>query len=199
MGSYLNGLNTKSSYLQIAYRCPSCGMIFLALFKGIEKSSVGWETDYSWYSFERSEPYRPSESSFPENIKLISPSFCSIYSQAKNAEELGLRDICGIGYRKALEFLIKDYIINKKTELGLDEEVIKKTSLGNCIRHHINDPNVREMAELAAWLGNDETHYYRKWENKDLADLKELIHLTMNTIDSNMIFEKHKIDMKPVI
>jgi hypothetical protein len=197
IGSFLSGLYTKSSYLQIAYRCPSCGMIFLALFRGIEKSSVGWERDYSWYSFERSEPYRPSESSFPENIKSISPSFCSIYAQAKSAEEQGLSDICGVGYRKALEFLIKDYLINKKAELGLDKETVKKTFLGNCIKNYIKDSKVQEIAELATWLGNDETHYYRKWENKDLSDLKELIHLTMNTIDSNMIFEKHKRDMKP--
>lgn len=196
MSSFLNGVNLKSRYLQKIYRCPNCNMIFIALFEqGKGRNSRGGPRDD--YFFLRSEPYRPSEPSFPENIKSISSSFCSIYAQATSAEEQGLSDICGVGYRKALEFLIKDYLINKKAELGLDEETIKKTSLGNCIKHHIKDPNVQEMAELATWLGNDETHYYRKWENKDLADLKELIHLTMNTIDSNLIFEKHKRDMKP--
>ncbi len=108
IASFLNGLNNKSAYLQIANRCPSCGMIFLSLYEGISSSSVGWDETKSWYSFKRSEPYRPSEPSFQENIKLISPSFCNIYAQAKNAEELGLSEICGVGYRKALEFLIKD-------------------------------------------------------------------------------------------
>lgn len=192
LGSFLSGLNTKSNYLQVAYRCPSCGMIFLSLFKGIEKSSVGWEKDCSWYSFERSEPYRPSKPMIPESIEQISPSFCNIYAQAKNAEEQGLGDICGVGYRKALEFLIKDYLINRKIGLGMDDETIKKMRLGNCIKNYIEDPKIKEMAELATWIGNDETHYYRKFENKDLSDLKELIQLTLNQIDSNLIFENIK-------
>ncbi|MCX6669643.1 MAG: DUF4145 domain-containing protein [Methanothrix sp.] len=192
ISSFLNHVALKSDYLQKIYRCPNCNMIFLALFKQINP-----EGGRQIYQFERSEPYRPSEPSFPENIKSISSSFCSVYTQAKSAEEQGLSDICGVGYRKALEFLIKDYLISKKDELRLDEETIKKTSLGNCIKNHIRDAKVQEMAELATWLGNDETHYYRKFENKDLSDLKELIHLTMNTIDSNLIFEKHKKDMKP--
>jgi hypothetical protein len=194
MSSFLNGATPSSEYLQKIIRCPSCNMIFLALFKLAASSSDYRNPPY--FRFERSEPYRPSEPAFTENIKTISPSFCTIYAQAKNAEELGLSEICGVGYRKALEFLIKDYLISKKTELGTDESTIKKTTLGNCIKNLIQEPKIREMAELATWLGNDETHYVRKWESKDLSDLKELIHLTMNTIDSNMIFEKHKRDMK---
>jgi hypothetical protein len=31
------------------------------------------------------------------------------------------------------------------------------------------------LASQAAWLGNDEIHYVRKWEDKDLEDLKKLI------------------------
>lgn len=198
MDSYLNGINKSSNYLQIIYRCPSCIMVFISLFEGIRQSSIGVDDTKSWYSFRRSEPFRPSEPSFAENIKLLSSSFCTIYAQAKNAEELGLNEICGVGYRKALEFLIKDYLIYKKSELKLDEDTIKRTSLGNCIKNFITEPKMQLMAELATWLGNDETHYVRKWESKDLSDLKELIHLTMNTIDSDMIFEKHKREMKPM-
>jgi hypothetical protein len=194
MNSFLNGASANSEYMQKIIRCPSCYMLFLALFKLASPMS---NAQKAYFLFERSEPYRPSEPILPENIKSISPSFYEIYSQAKNAEDLGLNDICGVGYRKALEFLIKDYLISRKNELGLDEDTIKKTSLGNCIKNHIKDAYVQEMAELATWLGNDETHYYRKWENKDLSDLKELIHLTMNAIDNKMISEKHKKDMKP--
>lgn len=194
--SYLTGISNTSNNLQIVFRCPNCIMIFISLFEGIKASSVGLDQTKSWYSFKRSEPYRPSEPLFTENIKSISPSFCTIYAQAKNAEELGLSEICGVGYRKAFEFLIKDYLISKKTELGIDEDTIKKTSLGNCIKNLIKEPKIQQLAELATWLGNDETHYVRRWETKDLSDMKELLDLTVYTIDGNLIFEKHIIDMK---
>ena len=54
----------------------------------------------------------PKSKSFSTIIKDISPSFDSIYNQAFCAEQLSLDQICGVGYRKALEFLIKDYQIS---------------------------------------------------------------------------------------
>ena len=194
MSSFLNDGGANSEYLQKIIRCPSCHMIFLALFKLFISENKG---NPAHFRFERAEPYRPTEPSFKESIKSISHSFCTIYAQAINAEELGLSEICGVGYRKALEFLIKDYLITKKNELEIDEDAIKRTSLGNCIKNLIQEPKIQQMAELATWLGNDETHYVRKWETKDLSDLKELIDLTVDTIDGNLILEKHKKDMKP--
>jgi hypothetical protein len=38
------------------------------------------------------------------------------------------------------------------------------------------------MAKRAIWLGNDETHIVRKWEKKDLQDLKSLICITVTSI-----------------
>lgn len=46
---------------------------------------------------------------FPFNkiIEKVSPKFREIYSQASRAENLGLNEITGLGYRKALEFFNK--------------------------------------------------------------------------------------------
>ena len=46
---------------------------------------------------------------------------------------------------------------------------------------------MRQCAERAVWLGNDETHYERKWIGKDLQDLKVLIRLTVNWIDGEAL------------
>ncbi|MBP2259149.1 hypothetical protein [Virgibacillus alimentarius] len=51
------------------------------------------------------------------------------------------------------------------------------------------------MAERATWLGNDETHYVRQWENKDLQDLKNLIDLTVYFISKNLKAKKYKEEM----
>lgn len=58
----------------------------------------------------------PNSKVFSEIINSISPQFVLIYNQAYYAEQTNLDQICGVGYRKALEFLIKDYLISKETD-----------------------------------------------------------------------------------
>jgi len=111
-----------------------------------------------------------------EIIQKISADFVSVYREAEEAELRNLKLVCGPGYRKALEFLIKDYVI--KLNPGKDDE-IKRMNLGKCISDFVKNDKVRGVAARAVWLGNDETHYLRKWEEKDLQDLKNLITLTV--------------------
>lgn len=121
------------------------------------------------------------EKEFSEIIKTISPLFSIIYNQANSAEQNKLDQITGVGYRKALEFLIKDYAIKNNPS---EEESIKKTPLMQVINKHIGDTNIKNVAKRAVWLGNDETHYIRVWEDKDLSFLKQLIDLTIHWIEA---------------
>ena len=54
----------------------------------------------------------------------------------------------------------------------------------------------KSVAKRATWLGNDETHYYRKWEDKDLRDLTNLLRLTINAIENQLLAESYEEDMK---
>lgn len=54
----------------------------------------------------------PLKRTFSNIISELSPNFCEIYNQAYIAEQTNLMQICGTGYRKSLEFLIKDYLIS---------------------------------------------------------------------------------------
>ncbi|RJQ24752.1 DUF4145 domain-containing protein [Candidatus Parcubacteria bacterium] len=116
---------------------------------------------------------------FPESITSISSQFEAIYNQSKISEENGLHLIAGPGYRKELEFLVKDYLIRSDSK---NEEKIKKELLGTAIKR-IKEKRIEACASRAAWLGNDETHYVRKWEDKDLEDLKNLIKMVVDWID----------------
>jgi len=130
---------------------------------------------------------------FPEEIKNISEKFVQIYGESEFAENENLNEICGGGYRKALEFLIKDYLIKKFSK---KEEEIKKKSLGDCIKEMIENIKIKEISKRATWLGNDETHYYRKWEDKDLGDLKKLIEITVHFISMEIEADKYMGEMK---
>ncbi len=117
-------------------------------------------------------------------INEISPAFCDIYNQAYAAQQMNLSQICGVGYRKALEFLIKDYIMSFIDENKKDS--IKQKNLSKCIQEDITSPNIKAVAARATWLGNDETHYVRKWEDKDIKDLIGMIDLTIRWIESEI-------------
>ena len=117
---------------------------------------------------------------FSDTIKEISPSFADMYNQAYGAFQLGLNHVCGMGFRKALEFLIKDYAIRKRPDA---EESIKKALLGVCINNYVDDVRVKEMANRATWLGNDETHYVRLYDDRDVTHLMALIKVTIHWIE----------------
>ena len=125
-------------------------------------------------------------------IETLSPAFAAIYGEAEEAELRGLALVCGPGYRKALEFLIKDYII--KLHPSCAEEV-KQMFLGKCIADFVTSDRIKQVASRAVWLGNDETHYLRKWEDKDLQDLKNLISLTVHWIEMEELTAETLKDM----
>ncbi|MHC5225582.1 Ogr/Delta-like zinc finger protein [Ignatzschineria sp. LJL83] len=122
------------------------------------------------------EPYLyrpPIKIDLPDDINQISKSFIQIYSQSVKAESEGLDQIAGIGYRKALEFLIKDYAIKHNPD---KESSIKKSMLNKVILEYLSDfPKLQNLAQAATWIGNDETHYVRRHDDKDISDMKQFI------------------------
>ncbi len=177
----------KADCLQLVYRCPrlACQKVFISNFKPFDQGC-------SSFRYSSSQPVTKTERNFGQVIMDISTNFCLIYNQAYQAEQDGLLEICGVGYRKALEFLIKDYLIKK---LPAEKATIEKKYLGNCIEDHIGNENIKTVAKRAVWLGNDETHYLRKWEGKDLQDLKKLIDLTIHWFEMEKLTEQIEIDM----
>lgn len=178
----------KNKTLEIVYRCPDskCGRIFTSFYQ-YEVEKGFWK-----YVYKSSSVGTFVEKEFSENIRELSNNFVGIYNQASKAESLNLNHIAGIGFRKALEFLIKDYLISKNPD---KEENVKKKFLGKCIKEDIDNVNVKEMAERATLIGNDETHYVRKWKDKDINDLKLLINVTLHWINMELLTEQYKNEM----
>lgn len=191
---FLDGAGIESRWLQQVCRCPNsaCGEVFIANYEAV--SQMG--SSVPIYFFRNVRPGCPIGPSIPENILAIPSRFAEIYKQASYAEQYGLTEICGGGYRKALEFLVKDFLLSRSESLGLDEEEIKQAFLSKCINEHIEDKMTIRVAKRAAWLGNDEIHYFRKWEDKDIEDLKILLTLTMNAIENQLLAESYEGEMQ---
>lgn len=125
-------------------------------------------------------PVKPILSNFPEAVSAISPAFLSVFAEAEEAAHLGLKQIAGPGYRKAFEFLIKDYAKSIAPERAAE---IEAKFAGSIVNDFVADPRIQAVAKRSLWLGNDETHYLRKWTEHDVSDLVTLIKLTANWIE----------------
>ena len=178
--------------VEIVFQCPqaSCESLFIGGYDYIQPLGNPAQCQLT----ARVVPITPKPADFSSEILNVSPTFVEIYNQALAAEAMSLSQLTGIGLRKALEFLVKDFASNQHSA---EIEDIKKTPLGTCIDKYLADPNLKECAKLATWLGNDETHYIRKWLDKDINDLKTLIRLTVNWVENVLLTEKYKKDMNP--
>ena len=139
---------THNSNIFILNFCPSCNECFIS--KHSLDSKNGWV-----YSFVSASPMTHFQKFYSKSIEGLSPNFVSIYNESLRAEELGLTSICGMGYRKALEFLVKDYLIHKNPD---KKEDISKKLLMPCINEYIHDERLKTLAKASAWIGNEETH-----------------------------------------
>jgi len=162
----------NSSNIEVVYRCPikECDHLFISYYD-----------NNSHYI--KSEPQYPETPNIEKEILDISPKFYEIYKQALIAKTYQLNELVGMGLRKSLEILIKDFCIHENP--NKDEE-IKKMSLHNCIKDYC-DANVRLCAHKSRILGNDETHYEKRYENTDVSDLEKLMKATLYWIGATLV------------
>ena len=167
------------------YLCPSCYQAFLSVSRCLSEPypslRIPVETRTLYVA-----PQKYFREEFEPEIRTLSPQFVEIYNQAAEAEASNLDELAGIGYRKALEFLVKDFCIHKNPD-SADE--IKSTMLGACIKKWIDDKRINTLAERAVWIGNDETHYVRKHTDLDIKDMKRFLKALLGFIAAELAYE----------
>lgn len=165
--------------------CPACGKeisVWLLLRTKQETASNAPNVTDIYI-----EPDPPLAITYDSCIDDVSKNFAEIYRQAVCAEANGLDSLVGIGYRKALEFLIKDWLIKEQPDKADD---IKKSLLGKCVSDYIQDISLKTCLSRTVWLGNDETHYVRTWPEKDISDLKMLLEISLRKIAGEIMIQK---------
>ena len=126
---------------------------------------------------------------FDNRITRLSPRFNTVYQQAYICESQNLNEISGMGYRKSIEILIKDFLIYRFPN---EKDSIVKMPLGACINQKISNDNLKAVASCGVWLGNDHAHYEAKFEDKDLSDMKLFIDATVHWILMELITDEAK-------
>ncbi|PBB04760.1 DUF4145 domain-containing protein [Salimicrobium humidisoli] len=184
-GVFIDGYdNSSSNVLELVFQCTNveCRSLIIGYFRRTQKNV---------FEFVNNAPLEPTKKEFSDEINSVSENFIEIYNEAYFAEQKMLTLISGIGYRKAIEFLVKDYLIFLNKD---DETSILARPLGQCI-NTLENENIKEIAKRATWIGNDEAHYQRKWEGKDIEDLKKLIEVTTYFISMDVASKKYLEEM----
>lgn len=167
-------------YIASLYRCNHCFKVFTVLYDAM--SAPAYDAIQPLYV----EPNYPEHHQFQPEIDALSPKFVEIYNQAAAAESHNLDEIAGLGYRKALEFLVKDFSIHISPDKA-DE--IKAKPLSSCI-NEIQTPEIQALASRSSWIGNDEAHYVRKHPDLEIKDLKRFIHALVGYISMALTVEE---------
>lgn len=142
----------------LVLKCPRCEEIFFA------KYPFGHPTPITY-------PSPKAHSLIPPEMGTLYPEFYTLYQQTAEAETHHLDAITGMGYRKALEFLVKHYLLDAYPE---ESEKIKKETLSQSISR-IQYPKIQSLAKAASWIGNDETHLEKKNPEYGVPEMKSFI------------------------
>lgn len=168
-GAYQNGMVISSKINEgpkgmkigtISYKCAHCSEHYLVIYSIDTQNKIAKFSGF----------YPPISSVYQnETLESISPRFISSYNQALRAELRGDIELAAIGYRQALECLVKDYAIK---ECKADKGKVAGTSLCHAISEYLEEKNLISTADVVRILGNDYAHYERKYPQHDFELLK---------------------------
>lgn len=156
--------------------CNSCKSAWVDSYDYIADYGTTYPRDFNYF---KEFPFE-----ITSEISTLSPQGVKTYNEALKAEAEGYDTLVGIGLRKSLEFIIKDFLISQQPE---EKENIKTKLLGSVIQDYIKDKTLLQLAQATSWIGNDETHYVRRHTDKDLQDLKKFLNATIRFIEYQLI------------
>jgi hypothetical protein len=181
--SYFSLGEDKTS-LVLTFRCLGCKHFWTEEFIATRYVVNSYTNEYEIEHI-KVIPNLPSDIPISDDVEIVSPIGKQIYVQALKAEQEQLDLIAGIGYRKALEFFVKDFVIVNNPA---DKDEITKMPLKAVIDNYIDDQSLKTFATASAFVGNDETHYTRKHIDKDLESFKKYLHGFLHYMDLKLNF-----------
>lgn len=167
--------NSYENSLSVMFYCNGCNSFFVGKYNASYDEALLIGTYPNVYQGTR----------FSEIISSLSPNFVEIYNQSECAESKGLTRICGMGYRKAAEFLVKDFCIHEHPE---DESGILSESFASSISR-LDNQTMQKLANNCRMLGNDEVHVVIRYE-EGITDLKDFLNSLVSFVEFSLHSER---------
>ncbi|HEM3576788.1 TPA: DUF4145 domain-containing protein [Streptococcus suis] len=116
------------------------------------------------------------------------PRFVEFYSEALQAEKLGLENIAGTGYRSAIECLIKDYALHFELD-DHDYLANPRLTFNNAIDRYVKDDDLLKGAlHFIREVGNHYTHW-DKSTDISLPVLKSYVEIILQIFKSKFMLK----------
>ena len=151
--AYVDSNNKRIGFFE--HLCPSCNQSHFSIQKIFTVDSGGTPKLFCLY------PNGKEKRQFHKLIEELSPRFVNVYHQAQMAEQNEAYTLAGMGYRAALEILVKDYALNVVRD---SKEKISKMKLADCIAHYFkgkaeDNMSLFNSADVVRIFGNDFAHW----------------------------------------
>ncbi len=166
-------------------RCTACSKTF---FFACASDGEGYAPNVCLYPDITFTPYKN------DIFSSVSERFITMYNQALQSEFVGNIELAAIGYRSSLEILIKDFATK---ELNKPFEEVAKKSLCNAIGEYLNQPDLVSTADVIRILGNDYTHYQRKYPEHDFELLKGYMEIFLKQIEVQYMIKHPPVSRTP--
>lgn len=191
--NFINGIITNGRYDKFdsisLFTCPLCASTTIHFSHAWSVGGMSFENKVH-KSSETIPVIKEKLENISQELQDEFPDFFEIYLQSEIAEKENLNQIAGMGYRKALEFLVTDYLL-KYPVVDVTEDWLKNphTTLGNKISK-IPNTRMQTLAKATSFLGNDETHYTRRHPEHDIESMKAFIRVLLSEIENEIEYEK---------
>lgn len=170
-------LGTQEGYIfTIHHRCPACKKVHMTNQEYLGESKTKMLLVY------------PNKviTEIDQLFLDFAPRFAEFYSEAVEAENLGLDNIAGTGYRSSIECLIKDYALD--FELASKDE-ISKLNFNNAIDKFVKDDELLNGAlHFIRKVGNNYTHW-DKSSDISLPVLKSYVEIIIQIFKSKFMLK----------
>lgn len=178
--------------ISILFTCGLCNRCNFGIFK-----TVSSEIEHTEFSIDHihnieqinSFPFSTCPLEDLNNLSFDLNEFQSIWTQSKNAKEIGLDEIAGMGFRKALDCLVRAYACSKNPD-SISKINDPRQNLGSVIGTHILNEDIKTLAKASSYLGNDHAHIFKKFPENDVDDLANLIESLLGLIISENLREE---------
>jgi hypothetical protein len=165
-----------------AWRCTACAKLY-ASFHNLKNGACSYL-----------DMFPKINSSFEDKqIERVSPRFIEMYNQALRAEDNNDYNLAAVDMRSALEILIKDFAI---VCLNEDRDTVINLKLFDAISKYFYNKDVLKVADVIRILGNDHTHYERKYPECDYELLKSYMDIFIGQIRTQILIKHPPVARK---
>lgn len=165
--------------------CTACSKYFSFIYEHYPEKELSYPVVYPPMSFT---PYEN------KTLSEISPRFIDMYNQSLESEYNGHIELAAIGFRSSLEFLVKDFAIK---ELNKPFDEVSNKKLFDAISLYLKQEDLIKTADVVRILGNDYTHYKRKYPEHDFLLLKGYMDIFLRQIELEYMVKHPPVSRTP--